>query len=113
MTILNTEMITETNFWFNFWICIFFGLAFLCVVFAISAISNYYSIFFSIVSCLCLVLLIPAGIFIGITPQEKITNEYKYEVLLDENYSATELINNYEILETRGDIYIIKEKVEQ
>lgn len=34
----------------------------------------------------------------------------RYEVSFDENYPVSELIENYEIVDQRGDILIVKEK---
>lgn len=38
------------------------------------------------------------------------TKHYQYEVLLEDNYSAKDLIEKYEIVEQRGDIWVIKDK---
>lgn len=35
---------------------------------------------------------------------------YQYEVLLEDNYPAKDLIEKYEIVEQRGDIWVIKDK---
>lgn len=66
-----------------------------------------------IIFIISVILMFPTVIILCIIPQEIPTNEYKYEVILDEKYPARELMTDYEILETRGDIYVIKEKVEQ
>ena len=50
-------------------------------------------------------LLLGIGLFI--LPKEQYT---KYEVLLNEEYSAKELIENYEFIEQHGDIYILRDK---
>ena len=38
------------------------------------------------------------------------TKHYQYEVLLEDNYSAKDLIEKYEIVEQRGDIWVVKDK---
>lgn len=57
-----------------------------------------------IIFILCVLLF-----FIGflIIPKKQYT---KYEVLLNEEYSAKEFIENYELIEQRGDIYILRDK---
>lgn len=36
--------------------------------------------------------------------------EARYEVILDESYPAVELLEKYEVIEIRGEIYVLKEK---
>ena len=38
------------------------------------------------------------------------TGRYKYEVIIDESYPATELYKNYEVIEQRGKIWVIEDK---
>ena len=38
------------------------------------------------------------------------TGKYKYEVTIDENVSFTELNSKYNIIEQRGDIYVLEDK---
>ena len=40
------------------------------------------------------------------------TGRYKYEVILDKSYSATELYENYDVVEQRGKIWVIEDKEE-
>lgn len=54
---------------------------------------------------LTLIFLLLGGIF-------TVPDYTKYEVILDDSVSMNKFMNTYEILEQRGQIYVIKEKEE-
>jgi hypothetical protein len=41
-----------------------------------------------------------------------VAQEVQYEITIDDSVSMTELTNKYEIIEQRGKIYVVREKVE-
>lgn len=38
------------------------------------------------------------------------TDHYRYEVIIDSSYSATDLMSQYKVIEQRGSIWVIEEK---
>lgn len=38
------------------------------------------------------------------------TDHYRYEVIIDSSYSATELMNQYKVIEQRGEIWVIEDR---
>ena len=40
----------------------------------------------------------------------KKTDHYRYEVIIDSSYSATDLMSHYKVIEQRGSIWVIEEK---
>lgn len=110
MKILNTEMIMKDNSWVTFCVIAFIVLTSITIITFCTVSDEFYKVIF--IGLIWLILALPILIVSLVIPKEIPTENYKYEVILDDNYSAKELMNNYEILETRGDIYVIKEKVE-
>ena len=49
-------------------------------------------------------------IIIGVIGPEVETGLYKYEAIIDEDVSFTELYERYEIVNQRGEIYILRDK---
>lgn len=56
-----------------------------------------------------IVLILSSFFFVG--SKEIATGRYRYEVLLEDSYSLTELTENYDIIDSRGKIWVIEEKV--
>ena len=50
-----------------------------------------------------------AALIIGILSPKHLTG-YKYEVTMDENVSMKEVYERYEIVEQRGDIWVLRDK---
>lgn len=110
MTILNSEMIMIDNIWYDFFSCLGLAVILCGFLFLIMVMCNYDLIATIITGSVYLILIILINILVSIIPQEIPTNEYRYEVILDEKYPARELMADYEILETRGEIYVITER---
>ena len=47
----------------------------------------------------------------GTLYSEEPTGRYKYECLIDESVSITEVYGRYEIVEQRGDIWVLEDKI--
>lgn len=64
-----------------------------------------------LMSILGLVSFIIFAIFVVLVVCVEVpTGEYQYQVTIDENVSMTEFFEKYEIIDTQGKIYTIKEK---
>lgn len=62
-----------------------------------------------VMACICLVGLF-GSLLTTLFCEGIPTGRYKYEVILDKSYSATELYENYDVIEQRGRIWIIEDK---
>lgn len=51
-------------------------------------------------------------ILVGEITSEPVVQEVRYEVTIDDSVSMKEFTNKYEIIEQRGEIYVVREKVE-
>lgn len=111
------EVVTKTQFsWDSFWTGAAVG--FLVALFAtiIAVLTNHgdWPVFliavgiFGMLSAVFLGLIF--GGLIGATP---VAWETRYEVTISSEVSMAEFMDKYEILETRGSIYTIREKVQQ
>lgn len=112
VTILNTNVSTYNagEIIFGFFIC-----ALTCVV-AVGTIANMimdHDIFDGWIWALyifLLALLVVAFVMgLAVIVDGFTHNETTYEVTIDDNVSMTEFMSTYEIVEQRGDIYVVKE----
>ena len=116
VTILNEfEVVTKTVFsWESFWIGAILGAAFAILVVELVMASDWdwscfgliCGIFIPIVSIL---FALYAGFLIAPTLVEYETH---YEVSINEEVNMQEFMSTYEIIETRGSIYTVREKCE-
>ena len=107
MTILNTEPIMVEPAW-----CfpVFIVLVVIAILFFIMALFNGENI----VGCIFVILFLIAiysAIFIKTTcAPEPSPNRNRYEVILDDTVPAREIYEKYNIIEKRGDIWILEDK---
>ena len=104
MDILNKTEIMEPNTF-----VLVFGI--FTIIFLFASISNLDSnvgVIFGLLFLICMV----GALITSIWWEDNPTGRYKYEVILDDNYSATELYENYKVVEQRGKIWIIEDKEE-
>ena len=114
VTILNEiEVVTKTILsWESFWTGAILGAAFAILVIVLVIASDWdwscfglvCGIFIPIVSILSALF---AGFLIAPTPVEY---EPHYEVSINEEVNMQEFMDKYEIIETRGSIYTVREK---
>lgn len=114
VTILNEfEVVTKTVFsWESFWwgalIGVILGLI-IAIMFGISEVE--WSAFFVGVGMFCSILGLGCGIIGGwIAKPKPVEYETRYEVSINETVSMQEFMDKYEIIETRGSIYTVREK---
>lgn len=107
------EVVTKTVFsWKSFWIGAILGAALAIVIILLVTASDFdwstfgimCAIFIPIVGILFALF---AGFLIAPTPVEYETH---YEVSITEEVNMKEFMDKYEILETRGSIYTVREK---
>ena len=114
VTILNSfEVVTKTVFsWPAFWAGVIIGavISLICaIIFGI--IEGEWSAFFFELLFFTLLISPFIGLLSGkvICPEE-VDWETRYEVSINEEVNMQEFMDKYEIIETRGSIYTVREK---
>lgn len=116
VTILNEiEVVTKTVFsWESFWWGALSGViigVLAAIIFGLSE-GDWVAFFIGLaVFCTFFVLFIGLIVGFGLKP-EPVEYETHYEVSIDENVNMQEFMDKYEIIETRGSIYTVREKYE-
>jgi ABC-type uncharacterized transport system permease subunit len=109
------EVVTETAFnWHSFWIGALIGLGVAVIAGFIFGVSvDSWSAFFAMSGTLAICLSILIGWSAGkvLDPLPTAYETY-YEVAINEEVNMREFMCKYEILETRGFIYTVREKDE-
>ena len=105
------EVVTEKVFnWNTFWVAFGIGAVFSLIVAVLFGLSEQdWSAFFVAlgfnVFCVCLV----AGLG-GAVQSIPLEYETHYEVIINEEVNMQKFMDKYEIVETRGEIYTVREK---
>lgn len=109
VTILASEVVTTSCTIINIMFYVFIGLSILSFFsFIIGAVANSLGFFQTGVIMLgCTFVLFLISLPIDAITQ--IPDYTKYEVILDDSVSMNEFMNTYEVLEQRGQIYVVKE----
>ena len=105
MTILSEEVLSLPPSNFNFWVCcvLFFGMVFLVLIIACIGLKAKKSF------CAAIIVFIIVVLFLNKTrPQYQ--NYKQYKVLIDDNVSFHEIMDNYDLIRVEGLIYTIREK---
>lgn len=111
ITILNSyEIVTKTAFsWQGFW----FGASIVAVIALIAAIlgSDNLAEFLFIFGVAGVIFGLVFGFVFGMRVMPK-NIEYtpEYEVIVSDEVSMNNFYNRYDVIEQRGDIYVIREK---
>lgn len=110
ITILNTVEITETP------LCIIITCAVSLLICVCSISLNSMSIT-DIGENISMVLAIISGVVFIISyvllHYEQPTGKYEYEVIIDDTVSVADLHKHYEVIEQRGDIFVLRDKEEE
>ena len=116
VNILNEfEVVTKTVFsWESFWwgalIGAIIGLI-MAIVFGLQEAD--WLAFFVGIGVFCTLIGLLVGLLGGFILKPKpVEYDTHYEVSIDENVNMQEFMNTYEIIETRGSIYTVREKCE-
>lgn len=109
VTILASEVVTTSCAIINIMFYIFIGLSILGFLsFIIGAVANNLRFIQTgaiMLGCSFVLFLIS----LPIDAMTQIPDYTKYEVILDDSVSMNEFMNTYEVLEQRGQIYVVKE----
>lgn len=109
------EVVTKTVFsWKSFWIGAILGAFLAIIVIACVMASDFYWECFGwmcliAIPIVSIVLALIAGFLVAPTPVEYETH---YEVSINEEVNMKEFMDKYEIIETRGSIYTVRENCE-
>ena len=108
ITILNQTEIIVLSYWFQ--ICFFVGLI-IAVGFMIVGIINIDKTCGVVLAITSLVMFVALLVMTWLSPVfEKPSGRYKYECLIDKSVSMTEVHEKYEVIEQRGDIWVLEDK---
>ena len=118
MTILNTfptEIITGTAYYFTWSIACWIGVIIVAIIIALAVIALKegfeYSEGLVLLLGITLITLAAVILFALILPHEITTTINTYEVVMDETVSFNEVIDKYNFIEKRGDIYVLQDKL--
>ena len=109
ITVLASEIVMTSCAGIDIMLYVFIGLFTLGLLFSIIgvAVDNLRFAQTGVIMLGCALSLFL--ISLPINAVTKIPDYTKYEVILDESVSMNEFMNTYEVLEQRGQIYVIKE----
>ena len=109
VTILTTEVITKTAPGIEILLCVFGAFVVSSVILFITGLftdNERLSVPGIIMLAICF-LSVP--VIIGLGASYQTTDYNQYEVIIEDSVSLNDFMKEYEILEQRGQIYIIKE----
>jgi len=118
MTILNTfptEITTGTAYYFTWSIACWIGVVIVAIIMALAVIVIKEGLESGeglvILLSITLIALAAVILFVLILPHEVTTTVNTYEVVMDETVSFNEIIDKYNFIEKRGDIYVLQDKL--
>jgi len=118
MTILNTfptEITTGTSFYFTWSIGCWIGVIIVAIIITLAVIvikeSIEYSEGLGLFFGIALITLAAVILFVLILPHEVTTTVNTYEVTMNETVSFNEVMDKYNFIEKRGDIYVLQDKL--
>ena len=110
VTILTSEVVMKPALWVDIvgWVCVG-GLILAMLIAIIGFIVDSTKMFVS--AGIAFIIFAITGVSLAIMGTTFITvpDYTKYEVVLDNSVSMNEFMNTYEVLEQRGQIYVVKE----
>jgi hypothetical protein len=104
ITILNTTAITGLPTWVSVLAFVIFFIG--AIVFAVSMILDGPVWVTASSLMIGLIVMIACGIFKYTVK----TGGYRYECIIDDSVSYNEVVENYKIVEQRGDIWVLEDK---
>ena len=110
--ILNKKEILTTPEWIGIAASISAVMAIISIIF-IAAFTQTYHDTASILSMILCVCFFIAGIVFAViddTYNCEPTGRYRYEVIIDDSVKMTELYDNYNVVEQRGNIWVLEDK---
>ena len=110
ITILNTTIVDECAQWV---LPTVLALGFICIV-ALVLMLNSKDTGVPIFGTICLLAMIAMPIIIDTSESHWRTNERnQYECIIDDSVSINEVYENYNVIERRGDIWVLEDKIDE
>lgn len=112
ITILNTTIVDECAQWV---VPTVVAIGVVCIVALVLMLNSDNSssgvIIFGTISLLAMIAM---SIIIGISESHWRTNERnQYECIIDDSVSINEVYENYNVIERRGDIWVLEDKIDE
>lgn len=110
ITILNTIIVDDYARWV---LPTVLALGFICIVSLVLMLNSNDSrvIIFGTISLLAMIAM---PIIIGTSKSHWRTNERnQYECIIDDSVSISEVYENYNVIERRGDIWVLEDKIDE
>ena len=110
ITILNTTIVDDYAQWV---LPTVLALGFICIV-ALVLMLNSNDKGVIIFGTISLLAMIAMPIIIGTSKSHWRTNERnQYECIIDDSVSINEVYENYNVIERRGDIWVLEDKIDE
>lgn len=103
ITVLNKIAVTGIPSWIALSAIILFTIGLLVFIVSLIADGPAWTAIISLVGLLILVIC-------SILDATIKTGEYQYECIIDDSVSYNEVVENYNIIEQRGDIWVLEDK---
>ena len=112
--ILNKEEILATPEWVGLVLTISTVIFIVSIIFALVFLftSHDTASFFFIMIFVCSSIVCVISNYINDTYNCEPTGRYRYEATIDDSVSITEVYDHYNVIEQRGDIWILEDKEE-
>ena len=104
ITVLNTTAVTGLPTWVSILAFVIFFIG--AIVFAVSMILDGPVCVTAFSLMIGLIVMFACGTFKYTVK----TGEYRYECIIDDSVSYNEVVENYKIVEQRGDIWVLEDK---
>lgn len=105
ITILNKVAITGLPSWIMASAAIILIIG--AIIFVISIIMVDWPVWTAIIPFISAVLIAAICVLLSLVIK---TGEYRYECIIDDSVSYNEVVENYKIVEQRGDIWVLEDK---
>lgn len=107
IAILNQVEIMEPQVW----VCVAGLLSvILLVVTLVIMLSTRNEVVSTVFAIMALLSLVSSVLFCGILDLEEPTGRYRYEVLIEDESVFKDIYDTYDIIEQRGDIWVLEDK---
>lgn len=109
ITILNTTIVDECAQWV---VPTVVAIGVVCIVALVLMLNSDSGVI--IFGTICLLAMIAMPIIIDISESHWRTNDRnQYECIIDDSVSINEVYENYNVIERRGDIWVLEDKIDE
>lgn len=103
--ILNKTAVTELAGWAAWILCSGFVVLLICFIIAVTAKKVAVT---ATAGITCIVVGVVCMVLTCIQPEVE-AGRYRYEVIMDESVTFSDIYDNYEVIEQRGEIWVLEE----